>query len=126
MTDETQDPSAPLPQPPREVGEDPAAPIAAQQEPAEAPQEPVAQEVPKRSRVTLTVARKLGASATSLQTRYMALARNLGEVGVNGNELETGLREELNEAFRELHAAAPHIDRAIDLVTGVQTLLEEL
>lgn len=116
MTDETQEQEAPLPQPPREVEEVPAPAPEAQEGPAESPQ---------RARITLTVARDLGSRSRSLQARYIALARALSEVGVNGEEVP-GLRGHLNEAFRELHEAAPHMDVALKLINDVTSSLEEL
>ena len=120
MTDEAEPPVAPLPQPPREAGEDPVPSPGGPQQAAEANETK-----PERQRITLTVARDLASRSRSLNARYLALITAMAEVGVDGTETG-GLRGQLNEAFVELRAGAAHVDEAIRLVTGVTSALEDL
>lgn len=112
--------AAPLPQPPREGGEEP---VEAPRSPQEAAQQ--APETKERARITLTVARDLGSRSRSLQARFIALVGALNEVGIDGTE-SAGLRGELNAAFAQLRDAAPMVDAAIAQIEGVATALEDL
>lgn len=120
MTDTPPDPAAPLPQPPREGGQDPVPAPAAPQEAAQDQQE-----ARERKRITLTAARDLVSRGGSLTARYTALVGALGELGIDGSET-SGLRGQLNEAFVELREGAAHIDNANRLIGAVGSALEEL
>lgn len=120
MTDEAEAPAAPLPQPPREVGEDPVPNPGSPQQAAEAHQEPR-----ERVRITLTVARDLASRAGSLNARCVALIRALDAVGVDATEAP-GLRGQLHHAFSLLREAAPFVDEAIEEIASVASQLEEL